>query len=110
MRSNVWYGYEHQDRIVYTLLSRYLTKKEVAYYMRVIDDQAKKFRDSYVQVIQVIQEKESQGKFAKGTRQYKRNNIMDYVLKVNLKDFGWSIEPPSTRKDRKKESDLFDGY
>ena len=35
---------------------------------------------------------------------------MDYVLKVNLKDFGWSIEPPYTRKDRKKESNLFDRY
>ena len=110
VRSNAWYDYEHQDRIVYTLLSRYLTKKEVAYYMRAIDEQAKRYRDSYIQVIQVIQEKESQGKFANGTRQYKRNNIMDYVLKVNLKDFGWSIEPPSTRKDRKKGSDLFDGY
>ena len=77
--------------------------------MRIIDDQARRFRDSYVQVIQVIQEKESQGKFAKGTRQYKRNNIMDYVLKVNLKDFGWSIKPPSKRKERKREADLFDG-
>ena len=106
--SNPWRNYEHQDRIVYTLLSRYLTKKEVSYYMRIIDDQAKRFRDSYIQVIQVIQEKESQERFASGTRQYKRNNIMDYVLKVNLKDYGWSIEPPSTRKDRKREADLFD--
>jgi plasmid replication initiation protein len=109
VHSNAWYDYEHQDRIVYTLLSRYLTKKEVSYYMRIIGDQAKRFRDSYIQVIQVIQEKETQSKFANGTRQYKRNNIMDYVLQVNLKDFGWSIKPPSTRKERKRNDDMFDG-
>jgi len=104
VRSNYWYESEHQDQIVYTLLSRYLTKKEVSYYMRIINEQAKRFRDSYVQVIQVIQEKEGQEKFASGTKQYKRNNIMDYVLKINLKDFGWSIAPPSTRKDRRKST------
>ena len=109
IHSNPWRDYDHQDRIVYTLLSRYLTPKEVSYYMRVIGDQAKHFRDSYTQVIQVIQEKETQSKFANGTRQYKRNNIMDYVLQVNLKDYGWSIKPPSTRKERKREPDLFDG-
>ncbi len=76
--------------------------------MRKIDEQARRFRDSYAQVIQVIQEKETQGKFTNGTRQYRRNNIMDYVLRVNLKDYGWSIEPPSTRKGRRKEPMLFD--
>ena len=68
---------------------------------------AKRFKDSYAQVIQVIQEKEQQNKFAKGTRQYKRNNIMDYVLKENLKDYGWSIMPPSEKKERKRELELF---
>lgn len=108
IHSNPWHSFEHQDHIVHTLLSRYLTKKEVSYYMRVIADQAKRFRNSYTQVIQVIQEKETQDKFAKGTRQYKRNNIMDYVLQVNLRDYGWSIKPPSTRKERKRELDMFD--
>ena len=41
------------------------------------------------------------------TRQYKRNNIMDFVLKENLKDYGWSIMPPAARKERKMETDLF---
>ncbi len=108
IHSNPWHDYEHQDRIVYTLLSRYLTKKEASYYMRIIDEQAKRFRDTYAQVIQVIQEKEGQGKFANSTKQYKRNNIMDYVLQVNLKDYGWSIKPPSTRKERKREPGLLD--
>ena len=108
LHSNIWYNSVHQDQVVYTLLSRYLTRKEVIYYMRKIDEQARRFRDSYAQVIQVIQEKEAQGKFTNGTRQYRRNNIMDYVLRVNLKDYGWSIEPPSTRKGRRKEPMLFD--
>jgi hypothetical protein len=42
-----------------------------------------------------------------GTKQYKRNNIMDYVLRKNLQDYGWSIEQPTSRKDRAKQMDLF---
>ncbi len=109
VHSNAWYKYDHPEQIVHSLLTRYLASKEVSYYMRVIGEHANTYKDSYVQVIQVIQEKEAQPKFAKGTRQYKRNNIMDYVLKVNLQDFGWSIKPPSTRKERKRQPDLFDG-
>ena len=107
LHSNDYYNSEVQEQIVHTLLSRYLSKREVAYYMAKIRRQAKRFKDSYVQVIQVIQEKEQQNKFIKGTRQYKRNNIMDFVLKENLKDYGWSITPPSARKERKTETDLF---
>lgn len=109
MHSNAWYKYDHPEQIVHSLLTRYLASKEVSYYMRVIGEHANIYKDSYVQVIQVIQEKEAQPKFAKGTKQYKRNNIMDYVLKVNPQDFGWSIKPPSTRKERKRQPDLFDG-
>ncbi len=49
----------------------------------------------------MIQEKEKQKKFAEGTRQYKRNNLIDFALKENLKAFGWSINPPATRRERK---------
>ena len=56
----------------------------------------------------VVQEKERQSKFIKGTKQYKRNAIIDYVMKENLKEFGWSIEPPSTRKERARTADLFE--
>ena len=72
-----------------------------------ICEQARRFKDSYTQVIQVIQEKESQKKFMNGTKQYKRNNIMDYVLRKNLQDYGWSIEPPTSRRERKNELFLF---
>jgi len=51
----------------------------------------------------VIQGKEKQPKFIKGTKQYKRNAIIDYVLKENLKEFGWSIEPPASRKERARD-------
>lgn len=107
LHSNMWYGLEDLDRVVCQLLSRYLTKKEVAYYMRKISDQARNCTDCYTQVIQVIQEKENQKKFMNGTKQYKRNNIMDYVLRKNLLDYGWTIEPPTNRKDRAKQMDLF---
>ena len=92
LHSNVWYGLEHQEEV---------------YYMMKICEQARRFKDSYTQVIQVIQEKESQKKFMNGTKQYKRNNIMDYVLRKNLQDYGWSIEPPTSRRERKNELFLF---
>ena len=46
-----------------------------------IRKEAQFHKDSYIQVIQVIQEKEKQKKFAEGTRQYKRNNLIDFALK-----------------------------
>ena len=49
---------------------------------------AKRFPDTFTQVIMVIQGKEKQPKFIKGTKQYTRNAIIDYVLKENLKEFG----------------------
>ena len=73
-----------------------------------IRKEAQFHKDSYIQVIQVIQEKEKQKKFAEGTRQYKRNNLIDFALKENLKAFGWSINPPATRRERKSDKSLFD--
>ncbi len=88
---------------IVALLNRYLNKKEVAYYMTRIRKVAKRFPDTFTQVIMVIQGKEKQPKFIKGTKQYKRNAIIDYVLKENLKEFGWSIEPPASRKERARD-------
>ena len=99
---------EYQEMVVDTLLKRYLTDKEVFYYMNEIRKEAMKCKDSWAQVIQVIQAKEKQPKFIRGTRQYKRNAIIDYVLKENLRDYGWSIKPPSTKKERRKDMKLFE--
>ena len=88
------YDKDTQDRIVEHFLSKYLTKKEVDYYMAQIRKEAMTCKDTYTQVLTVIQEKEKQKKFAEGTKQYQRNNIKDFVLKENLKAFGWKIDPP----------------
>ena len=108
VRSNDFYEAENQERIAEHFLSKYLSRREVAYYMAQIRKEARYHKDSYIQVIQVIQEKEKQKKFAEGTRQYKRNNLIDFALKENLKDFGWSINPPATRRERKSDKSLFD--
>lgn len=108
LHSNFWYGNDNLDIVVRQMLSRYLTKEEVAYYMMEIQKEARQHKDSYVQVIQVIQEKENQAKFNNGTRQYKRNNIIDYTLKENLKVYGWSIPPPSSRRKKCLEQGLFE--
>ncbi len=108
LHSNMWYGTDNLDMVVCQLLSRYLTKNEVAYYMQRIHNEARIHKDSYVQVIQVLQEKENQPKFSQGTKQYKRNNVMDYALKENLKAYGWSIDPPTNRSKILIENDFFD--
>ena len=61
--------------------------------MNKIRREARKCSDSYIQVMQVIQEKERQPKFISGTETYKQNAIVNYALKENLKEFGWSLEP-----------------
>ena len=97
IHSNMWYGCDNLDLVVREILSRYLSKREVSYYMKEIQKEATQHKDSFIQVIQVLQEKENQPKFSNGTRQYKRNNIIDYALKENLKVYGWSIHPPASR-------------
>jgi len=70
-------------------------------------------RDSFVQVMQVIQEKEQQPKFKSGTKAYKHNNIVKFALQENLKEFGWSLPPMQKQKRSKKEvvePDLFRQY
>lgn len=108
LHSNIWYGNDNIDIVVRQILSCYLTKKEVAYYMMEIQKESILHKDSYVQVIQVLQEKEKLPKFSNGTRQYKRNNIMDYALKENLKEYGWSIQPSTSRKKRPVEVCVFE--
>ncbi len=107
IESNVWYGFEGQEEIIYQILSRYLTKKETSYYITYINNVARKYKDCYTQVIQVLQEKEKQPKFSQATKQYKRNNIKNYVFQENLKVFGWSIPPPATKVKKIELRDLF---
>lgn len=103
----MFYGANHQEEIVLSLLSKYLSKRELTYYMAAINRETRQCRDCYTQVIQVILEKEKQPKFSKAKKQYKRNNIIEYTLQENLKEYGWSIEPPKNYKQRYKEEELF---
>ena len=111
LKQNLWYNQSKdvQEQALEALLSHYLHDDEVKYYMRQICLKAGRSYDSYVQVIQVIQEKEHQPKFKNGTDVYRRKSIINYALKENLKEFGWSLEPMSkAQKTRKpKEQDLF---
>jgi hypothetical protein len=112
IRENVWYnvGKDAQEVALQTLLGHYLHEDEVLYYMKQIRLKAGRSYDSYMQVIQVIQDKEKQPKFKSGTDAYRRNSIIKYALRVNLKEFGWSLEPMNaTTKNKKKpiEQDLF---
>ena len=111
LKQNLWYNQSKdvQEQALEALLSHYLHDDEVKHYMRQICLKAGRSYDSYVQVIQVIQEKEHQPKFKNGTDAYRRKSIINYALKENLKEFGWSLEPMAkAQKTRKpKEQDLF---
>ena len=115
LHANMWYScpQDQQEYAVQALLARYLSEDEVIYYMRQIRLEARDSRDSYVQVMQVIQEKEQQPKFKSGTKAYKHNNIVKFALQENLKEFGWSLSPMQKQKRRQKEAvepDLFRQY
>jgi len=73
--------------------------------MRQIRVKAGRSYDSYVQVMQVIQEKERQPKFKNGTDAYRRKAIINYALKENLKVYGWTLEPMDTGRKSKKTSE-----
>ena len=95
VKQNPWYSTtpEAQEYALQILLGHHLKQDEVYYYMNKIRLEARRCPDSYIQVMQVIQEKERQLKFQNGTEAYKRNAIVNYALKENLKEFGWSLEP-----------------
>jgi hypothetical protein len=76
LHSNIWYDNDNLNIVVRQMLSRYLSKKEVAYYMMEIQKESRQHKDSYIQVLQVLQEKENQPKFSSGTKQYKRNKLL----------------------------------
>ena len=109
---NLWYSLPNdtQERAVEALLGHYLHEDAVKYYMRQITLVAQCHKDAWVQVMQVIKDKEQQPKFKSGTEAYKRKSIIAYALKENLKVFGWSLEPmPKIRRTKKTmEPDMFD--
>ena len=102
VKQNPWYNTtsEAQEYALQTLLDHYLQQNEVFFYMNKIRLEARKCPDSYIQVMQVIQEKERQPKFQNGTDAYKHNAIVNYALKENLKEFGWSLEPMQKEQNR----------
>ena len=112
IRENLWYDLpdDTQERAVEALLSHYMTADELKYYMRQITAVARNHKDSWVQVIQVIKDKERQPKFQEGTDAFKHKCITEFALKKNLQVFGWSLEPmPKVRRTKKTtlEQDLF---
>jgi hypothetical protein len=89
-------GTDLQQEYLARLLNKYLEPDEVAYYMRKALEESRRSlfnqKDSILQVILVIQEKEKQSRFRNGTKAYQRNNLIDYVFTKNLqREFNWSI-------------------
>lgn len=99
---------DSQEMATETLLRRYLSEEEVCHYIRQIRQKSLNVYDSYVQVMQVIQEKERQPKFKGARPAYQHNNIVDYALQKNLqKYFGWSLTPLDKRRRQPVEQDMF---
>lgn len=83
-----------QRDLILQILQKYLDEKLVEYYMSKIDNEQKKCKESYSQIMQVIYEKQQQPKFQQGTKSYKQKCLTEFVFTKNLKLYGWSIEPP----------------
>jgi hypothetical protein len=84
---------EHQRDIISQFLNAVFDADEVAYYVQKIDNEQLRSVDTYSQVIQVLYEKQRQPKFAQGTQRYKQKCLREFVFAINLKEYGWSIEP-----------------
>lgn len=82
-----------QRQFVEQYLKRYMPNEEVNYYISRFDEQQKINHDAYTQVLQELQAKYRQARFAQGSDAYKRKNIVDFVFKENLKVYGWSVPP-----------------
>ena len=84
---------DYQRDLISQLLNTYFDAEEAAYYLQKIDDERQRSCDTYSQVIQVLYEKQSQQKFKQGTKRYKQKCLRDFVFAINLKEYGWSIDP-----------------
>ena len=108
LQSNSFYDIDDDMKcqLVKRLLEKYFDNEDLTYYMNAFKREAKLCRDTWIQVIQVIQEKESQPKFRDANKNYQRKNLKDFVFKVNLLDFGWSVAPPPMQKQYKRNRQL----
>lgn len=109
VRSNMWHDLDKdsQECAVKALLMRYLPEQETFWYLAQIRSVSRNIFDSFVQVMEVIKEKEKQPKFKNGTPAYQRKAIVSYALQTNLKhDFGWSLQP-MPKKRKAKQLELF---
>ena len=89
---------EIKSYVVKQYLEKYFDEEDLTYYMNAFKKEAMTCNEAWIQVIQVIQEKENQLKFRKGNRSYQSKNLKEFVFKENLKNYGWSVEPPERKK------------
>lgn len=94
---------EQLERLLEIQLNKYLKKAETWYYLNYMWRSHRNY-DDYLQVLQVITDKEKQKKFSSATAAYKRKSIMQYALQENLKEFGWSIPAPKSLNRKKSTS------
>ena len=108
LQSNSFYNIDDDMKcqLVKRLLEKYFDNEDLTYYMNAFKREAKLCRDTWIQVIQVIQEKESQPKFRDANKNYQRKNLKEFVFKVNLLDFGWFVAPPPMQKQYKRNRQL----
>ena len=84
----------HLQRVtVFRLLQMDFEPDAVTYYIAKLDEEQRRCKDSYSQVIQVIYEKHQQPKFQQTTKKYKQKCLIDFVFTKNMQNYGWHIEP-----------------
>lgn len=117
MHANPFYklGKDCHEQALLVLLRKYLSKDDIAYYMGKAQQEAhsRKFNagDAYMNMIQVIQDKEHQPKFKTGTPAFRRNCLITYVFTKNLQhDFGWCIPPAGRVLHLRKKKPSFTGF
>lgn len=88
---------EQLQVFVETVLNRYLKPSETQYCIRYTKTLKHNLHDAFMQILQVVRDKEQQSKFSSGTAAYKRKSILQFALNENLKEFGWNIPAPKSQ-------------
>ena len=80
-----------KEDVGYGIAIRHFGNKLI-HYMAKIDEEQRRCKDSYSQVIQVVYEKHQQPKFQQGTKKNKQKCLVDFVFTKNLQNYGWHIK------------------
>ncbi len=83
---------EDLEIVLERMLNKYFKRHETWYYINYIKSKGSNVHDRYLQVMQIIRDKENQRKFCEQTKAYQRRNLQMYGFAEGLHNaYGWKL-------------------